>query len=222
MRTQPWRVGSDYARLHVCVCKSECGKTATCSEVHVHVCTFSVIGMEHEFATPCTSPSKRPSSYHNSSLDTPPPMFKKQRLFSPSSPKTPDNKLSSPFHRSKVLCRRSPSPCNFSFNSSTDSYNGEAMGHVNESGCGMDSDDIMVCSPPKEERLQLFDYPRTPLSIVRSSGLQMPGDHSVVSVQPKQSKFIRRYVLWIINVSHVQPALCEKLFWRWADYARLN
>jgi len=31
----------------------------------------------------------------------------------------------------------------------------------------------MGCSPPRMERLQLFDYPRTPLSIARSCGLAL-------------------------------------------------
>ena len=38
---------------------------------------------------------------------------------------------------------------------------------------GIDSDDIMMCSLPRIERLQLFDYPRTPASIARSSGMHL-------------------------------------------------
>ena len=39
-------------------------------------------------------------------------------------------------------------------------------------GGGGGDGDIMMTSPPRLERLQLLDYPCTPLSIVRSSGFQ--------------------------------------------------
>lgn len=134
------------------------------------------------FATPSTSPSKRLASHHNSSLETPPPIFKKQRLFSPD---TPDTKSRS----SKIWSHQSPSPCSFSLDSSTESNNEEAV--RDEEGGYVHSDDVMMCSPPKIERLQLFDYPRTPLSIVKSLGLQMPGN---CTTQTNQLKTVRRYV----------------------------
>ena len=41
-------------------------------------------------------------------------------------------------------------------------------------GTDISGEDVMMNSPPRLERLQLLDYPRTPLSIARSSGLQVP------------------------------------------------
>ena len=109
--------------------------------------------------TPNTSPTKR--GCH----ETPPPLLKRQRLFSPSSPATPD-KFPAHFH-SPAHPSRSPRPF---LDSSCDSITA-----LNEMATyEADSNDIMMLSPPRLERLQLLDYPRTPLSIARSSGLQFP------------------------------------------------
>lgn len=45
----------------------------------------------------------------------------------------------------------------------------------------------MMVSPPRLERLQLLDYPRTPLSIARSSGLhlQVPS----ISDMPQEARY---------------------------------
>lgn len=103
------------------------------------------------FATPSSSPSRRTSlKLLDSSLCDSPPL-KQQRLFSPS-PSTP-NKTSPQFSHNKdslhsLTARR---PLRDSNNTS--------------------NNDIMMCSPPKLERLQLFDSPQTPMSIAKSSGL---------------------------------------------------
>lgn len=116
------------------------------------------------YLTPNHSPSKRPIWHVSLCESTPPrPILKKQRLFSPSSPATPDEfpaSFCSPIHPSA-----SPRPF---LDSSCDSLTG-----LNEMAA-YKSNDVMVTSPPRLERLQLLDYPRTPLSIARSSGLQVP------------------------------------------------
>lgn len=113
--------------------------------------------------TPNPSPSKRPPLH----VSTPPQLLKRQRLFSPSSPVTQD-KYPVIFH-SPVR----PSPRPF-LDTSCDSLTA-----LNEMAARDASrNDIMVISPPRLERLQLLDYPCTPLSIARSSGLQVPPNGS--------------------------------------------
>lgn len=120
------------------------------------------------FTTPNPSPTKR---CQVSLCDTPPPLLKRQRLFSPSSPATPD-KFPVDF-QSPV--RPSPRP---SLDSSCDSVTAMNIMGAHQNGSSTDgnggSSDVMITSPPRLERLQLLDYPCTPLSIVRTSGLQVP------------------------------------------------
>lgn len=122
--------------------------------------------------------------------ETPPHLLKRQRLFSPSSPSTPDKFLAR--YRSPV--RPSPSLRLF-LDSSCDSLTAlnelAALEEANQRNNS--SQDVMVLSPPRLERLQLLDYPCTPLSIARSSGIQVGGsysgsDSSLDSIQLKQSR----------------------------------
>ena len=129
--------------------------------------------MNESYFTPNPSPAKRPIS--RLSMATPPPLLKRQRLFSPSSPGTPGKFLAC--YRSPA--RPSPSPRLF-LDSSCDSLTAldelasleEASKRNSSSSNGCD---VMIVSPPRLERLQLWDYPCTPLSIARSSGLQVAG-----------------------------------------------
>lgn len=123
-------------------------------------------GASSGFFTPNTSPSKRPAPVCLIALcETPPPLHKRQRLFSPSSPATPDKFPA--YFRSPV--RPSPISPRPTLDSSVDS-----MTALNEMAAHeVCSNDVMVTSPPRLERLRLLDYPRTPLSIARSSGLQV-------------------------------------------------
>ena len=116
------------------------------------------------FLTPNPSPSKRPSAHQ---ISTPPQLLKRQRLFSPSSPVTPD-KFPVNFHSP---ARPSPRPF---LDTSCDSLTALNELAVNDAS----RDDIMMMSPPRIERLQLLDYPCTPLSIARSSGMQVPSGGS--------------------------------------------
>ena len=116
------------------------------------------------FLTPNPSPCKRPPGCQ---ISTPPQLLKRQRLFSPSSPVTPD-KFPVNFHSP---ARPSPRPF---LDTSCDSLTA-----LNEMAAHDSSrDDIMMTSPPRIERLQLLDYPCTPLSIARSSGMQVPSSGS--------------------------------------------
>ena len=101
------------------------------------------------FATPHSSPSRPTAlkSMDSSFCDSPP--LKQQRLFSPS-PGTPTKTLP-PFRHIGASLSHAQSPLRDSTNTS--------------------GDDVMMCSPPKIERLQLFDSPQTPMSIAKNSGL---------------------------------------------------
>lgn len=116
--------------------------------------------MSASLLTPNPSPSKH---LQVPLCETPPPMLKRQRLFSPSSPVTPD-KFPVNFHSP---ARPSPRPFLDSSCDSLTALNEMATYDAN-------SNDIMMTSPPRIERLQLLDYPCTPLSIARSSGLHVP------------------------------------------------
>ena len=146
-----------------------------------------------KFATPNPSPSKQTSACQ-SSCGT--PHSKKQRLFSPTSPSTPD-KFNTNFHPSNLFSRISPSHLSDSFDTSMDSMNGSlgSTTHpITKEICG---GDIMMCSPPRIERLQLFDSPRTPASIARSSGIHVaPASQNQLHTgrQPKRPTSWSRYV----------------------------
>ena len=114
------------------------------------------VNLSSEYVTLSPSPSKRPTTSLFNSF-TPPPLLKRQRLFSPSSPTNPD-KFPIDF-QSPVRPSVSPNP-----------YLGSSCDSLNEMAA---KGDAMLSSPPRLERLQLFDYPRTPLSIARSSGLHV-------------------------------------------------
>ncbi len=106
------------------------------------------------FATPQSTPPK----YMDSSFcET--PLHKRQRLFSPQSPED----LLSTFRPTSLFSQDSPSS-HGSPNTSCDSVDSLLKDPPNDS---------LMVSPPRLERLQLFDYPRTPLSIARSSGVQV-------------------------------------------------
>ena len=86
-----------------------------------------------------------------------------------------------------------------SFDTSMDSLNG-SLGNSNGAHpipkeiC---EGDVMMCSPPRIERLQLFDSPRTPGSIARSSGIHVaPASQNQLhaSRQPKRPTSWSRYV----------------------------
>lgn len=156
-----------------------------------------------KFATPNPSPSKRTSA-HQSSYGT--PHSKKQRLFSPTSPSTPD-KFNTGFHPSNLFSRVSPGLSD-SFDTSMDCMNG-SLGNtthpVTKEICG---DDVMMCSPPRIERLQLFDSPRTPASIARSSGIHVvpvTQNQLHTSRQPKRPTSWSRYV----SGDHMHSLNCE-------------
>ena len=127
-----------------------------------------------KFATPNPSPSKRAAARQISHVT---PLTKKQRLFSPNSPRTPD-KFNSRFRPPGPFSQPSPSIndslADTSMNSSLGAGDGGVSGSntVSQSQV-IDSEDVMMCSPPRIERLQLFDYPRTPISIARSSGIHV-------------------------------------------------
>ena len=113
------------------------------------------------FATPYSSPSKHQASFDSvdSMCESPPPL-KQQRLLSPS-PNTPSKSQSrsrgfSSIRQSSALFSSCTSPTNDS----------------------AESDDSFLTSPPKIERLQLFDYPCTPMSIMKSSGLPLSSKKS--------------------------------------------
>lgn len=126
------------------------------------------------FATPNPSPSKRAAAQGSNVT----PVTKKQRMFSPTSPKTPD-KFSTEFRPSNIFARLPPA--GDSFNTSIDSMNcslsntgSPVLSDCNDSQIRVvGSGDVIICSPPRIERLQLFDYPRTPASIARSSGVHV-------------------------------------------------
>lgn len=126
--------------------------------------------------TPYPSPTKRPTVSQVPLCETPPPLLKRQRLFSPSSPATPDKfplNFQSPIR---------PSPRSFLLDSSSDSLTALNEMAVHQGNNGYD---VMMTSPPRLERLQLLDYPRTPLSIARSSGLQVPASSSSGNDNPQ-------------------------------------
>ena len=116
-------------------------------------------GWDMSFATPSSSPSRRASlKLLDSSLCDSPPL-KQQRLFSPS-PGTPSKNFS---------------PFSYNRDSLHSLTSRRPLRDSNKTG----NDDIMMFSPPKLERLQLFDSPQTPMSIAKSSGM-LPR-HSVMS-----------------------------------------
>lgn len=129
-----------------------------------------------KFATPNPSPSKLPAVRQCSNVT---PLIKKQRLFSPTSPTLTDE-FGSTIHPCNLFSHPSPSPSD-SFSNSIDSMNCSLDNNdcqvssdiTNSQGCPVDSDDVLKCSPPCIERLQLFDYPRTPASIARCSGVHV-------------------------------------------------
>ena len=138
------------------------------------------------FITPNPSPSK---CLAVSGVETPPPCLKKQRLFSPSSPVTPDKfpaSFQSPTRPSQTISPR------LFLDSSCDSLTAlNEMDYSSEMG----KSDIMITSPPRLERLQLLDYPRTPLSIARSSGLQMASNSSDIQTQHAKEAYSRQVYL---------------------------
>ncbi len=110
---------------------------------------------------------------------TSPPLMKKQRLFSPSSPTTPDK---FPAHfRSPMRPSLSPAIC-LDFSCDSPSSQTEMVAKGDSS-----SDSSMICSPPRIERLQLYDYPRTPLSIARSCGLAVKENLAQKFYDPSRS-----------------------------------
>lgn len=142
-----------------------------------------------KFATPNPSPSKRTAVRQGSCVT---PLNKKQRLFSPTSPGTSD-KFDTRFRPSNLFSQPSPSD---SFDTSIDSMNcslgcSDSQTHrdtANSQDDGVVSDDVMMCSPPRIERLQLFDYPRTPASIARSSGIHVAAHNQSQSRNSRQPK----------------------------------
>ena len=168
-----------------------------------------------KFATPNPSPSKRAAARQGSNVT---PLTKKQRLFSPTSPGTPD-KFGTSFRPSNLFSYASPPPGE-SFNNSVDSMNCSLGDHdcqvpsaiANSQCCPTDSNDVMMCSPPRIERLQLFDYPRTPASIARSSGMHVSsGNQSRLqaSRQPIGRNSWNRYC----QLSFQVKCLCHMYTW---------
>lgn len=152
------------------------------------------------FATPDSSPPRRATVHLNNSFCETPPLNKKQRLLSPS-PQTPDKSLCN-FRPTSLFSQDSPSPNNLSFNSSSESIDSVLKDSTKSNGQDDDSD-VMMLSPPRLERLQLFDYPRTPLSIARSSGLQVPSDMSAQRLKNKSSLLRYAHVCSCVLYVHV-------------------
>lgn len=123
----------------------------------MRACTHTSLQEDNEwnmnFATPLTSP---PRQLDNSFSET--PLNKRQRLFSPQSSEEEDS-----FRPSRLVTSLFSPASTGSPESNQDSDDSLLKG----------TNDVMVVSPPRLERLQLFDYPRTPLSIARSSGVRM-------------------------------------------------
>ena len=126
------------------------------------------------------------------------PLTKKQRLFSPTSPRTPDK---SRFHPSSLFSQ--PSPSDSLADTSTDKINcsvgsgdiqASSGNAVYQSYPAVDSEDVMMCSPPRIERLQLFDYPRTPISIARSSGIHVADSKLRTNRQQRGMNSWNRYM----------------------------
>ncbi len=104
------------------------------------------------FATPLSSPPQRMDGSFSET-----PLHKRQRLFSPES--SEDDSLRP---TRLATCLFSPS-----------STGSPDSNHDSDDSVLRSCKDVMTVSPPRLERLQLFDYPRTPLSIARSSGVRM-------------------------------------------------
>ena len=151
-----------------------------------------------KFATPNPSPSKQTARYQ-SSYGT--PHSKKQRLFSPTSLRTPD-KFDVNFHPSYL----SPSLDN----TSMDGVNGNLSSSTRLISKGICGCDVMMCSPPRIERLKLFDSPRTPGSIARSSGIHVAASNQnqlETNRHPKRLNSRSRYVSSVYKCSAVRKAL---------------
>ena len=140
------------------------------------------------------------------------PHCKKQRLFSPTSPSTPDE-FDTKFHPSNLFSH--PSPClSDSFDTSVDSMNG-SLGHshcpIPEESYGMEPGDVMMRSPPRIERLQLFDSPRTPASIARSSGIHVSANSQNqphTNRQPKRPNSWSRYMISVYFMLRLRDVIC--------------
>ena len=118
---------------------------------------FCVQGWCASFATPRHSPRHNSfSSTESSSMCESPPL-KQPRLFTPP-PHSPARKQRQCSINSPLNFELSPTPQNPTsapFIADSTDKNG----------------DVMVTSPPRLERLQLFDYPATPITLARGSGI---------------------------------------------------
>ena len=104
------------------------------------------------FATPRPSPHHRSFSSNESSMCESPPS-KQPRLFTPPPLSPAKKRLAAPLNfELSPTPQKPPLP----FRDSTNMSRGN---------------DVMVCSPPRIERLQLFDYPATPQTLARGSGV---------------------------------------------------
>ena len=129
------------------------------------------------FATPYSSPTKHQASFNSvdSMCESPPPL-KQQRLFSPSPTMSQSRSRGfSSIRQPTALFSSSASP--------TDQ--------------GFESDDSFLASPPKIERLQLFDYPCTPMSIMKSSGVPLSSKKSFL--HRSVDKFFVGYTILIFH-----------------------
>ena len=130
-----------------------CYPNMLCQNAH---CLFCVQGWSISFATPRHSPHHNSfSSMESSSMCESPPL-KQPRLFTPPPP-SPTRKQHQTSHNSPLNFELSPTP--------TNPTPGHYADSANRNG------DVMMTSPPRLERLQLFDYPATPQTLARGSGV---------------------------------------------------
>ena len=130
--------------------------------VHISCCLHTVVssslsshaqGWDISFATPRHSPSRHHSftSADSSMCESPP--LKLPRLFTPPPPSPAENQLRTPLDFELSPTPRGPP---LPFRDTTNTAEG---------------DDVMIFSPPKIERLHLFDYPATPQTLARGSSM---------------------------------------------------
>ena len=133
-----------------------CKKVSVSSPILlVFVCSL-LQGWCVSFATPRHSPRHNSfSSTESSSMCESPPL-KQPRLFTPPPPSPAQKQQRHPLN-SPLNFELSPTPRNPTSAPFTDS--------TNRNG------DIMITSPPRLERLQLFDYPATPQTLARGSNI---------------------------------------------------
>lgn len=127
-------------------------------------------GWNVSFATPRPSPHHKSFSSTESSMCESPPL-KQPRLFTPP-PLSPSTATTTNKRRQRHCLA---TPLDYDLSPPVPPSTPNFVPKPYQDSTNRNRDDVMVCSPPRIERLQLFDFPATPQTLARGAGVLSKG-----------------------------------------------